>query len=94
MSCRTALANEVAVLSETPYRSHSITKNPDDKAAFSFIRILNNWLQVALEKFEMSCFQLPLCLANPDGKVPCSQYMKMRTENAIFSLLQNPPVDG
>ncbi|GBN98174.1 hypothetical protein AVEN_168263-1 [Araneus ventricosus] len=26
MSCRTALANKVAVLSETPYRSHSIAK--------------------------------------------------------------------
>ncbi|GBL86860.1 hypothetical protein AVEN_55256-1, partial [Araneus ventricosus] len=26
MSCRTALANKVAVLSETPYGSHSIAK--------------------------------------------------------------------
>ncbi|GBM66349.1 hypothetical protein AVEN_69097-1 [Araneus ventricosus] len=29
MSCRTALANKVAVLSETPYRSHSIAKVSD-----------------------------------------------------------------
>ncbi|GBM51664.1 hypothetical protein AVEN_43286-1 [Araneus ventricosus] len=50
MSCRTALTNKVAVLSETPYRSHSIAKtltSTSDREQPSILQASSSFIETA-----------------------------------------------